>query len=399
MTVSSITNRKSYSGDGSTTVFAYDFKVFADTDLKVILRASGGAETVQTLTTHYSVSGVGNDAGGNVTMVTAPASGETLVIVRNVPNTQETDYIENDPFPASSHEDALDKLTMEVQRLDEKFGRTPIIKETTALSDIEFPEPGADEVVKWNAGGTALETKAMVDLGGAVIGTDVQAWDAQLDDIAALTPTDGNFIVGDGTNWVVESGATARTSMGAQIQSDRLDEIRVLGPADGTVIVGDGASWVAETGATARASMGAGGGSAFSVHRNGTNQTGIAHQVYTKVQWTSEKFDTAGDFDSSTNHRFTPSEAGKYLFVTNVEWVSGADNVFMDTVIRKNGNGEAAGVWQFNGTSVNSRHVAAIVDMNGTTDYVEVFVRQDSGSNRDIFGGATRSYFTGMRIG
>jgi hypothetical protein len=49
---------------------------------------------------------------------------------------------------------------------------------------------------------------------GVVIGTDVQAYDAQLADVAGLTPTDGNFIVGDGANFVAESGATARTSLG-----------------------------------------------------------------------------------------------------------------------------------------------------------------------------------------
>lgn len=53
--------------------------------------------------------------------------------------------------------------------------------------------------------------KASVNL---EIGTDVQAWDEQLDDIAALAVTDGNIIVGDGTSWVAESGATARTSLG-----------------------------------------------------------------------------------------------------------------------------------------------------------------------------------------
>lgn len=45
-------------------------------------------------------------------------------------------------------------------------------------------------------------------------GSVTQAYDAQLDDIAALAVTDGNFIVGDGANWVVESGDTARTSLG-----------------------------------------------------------------------------------------------------------------------------------------------------------------------------------------
>ena len=49
---------------------------------------------------------------------------------------------------------------------------------------------------------------------GVAIGSDVQAYDAGLDDIAGLAVTNGNFIVGDGTNWVAESGATARTSLG-----------------------------------------------------------------------------------------------------------------------------------------------------------------------------------------
>ena len=49
---------------------------------------------------------------------------------------------------------------------------------------------------------------------GVAIGSDVQAYDAALDDISGLAVTNGNFIVGDGTNWVAESGATVRTSLG-----------------------------------------------------------------------------------------------------------------------------------------------------------------------------------------
>ena len=51
MTVSSSTNRVSYSGNGTLTTFAYTFKVFDEGDLTVILRASDGTETVQTITT------------------------------------------------------------------------------------------------------------------------------------------------------------------------------------------------------------------------------------------------------------------------------------------------------------------------------------------------------------
>ena len=55
---------------------------------------------------------------------------------------------------------------------------------------------------------------------GVAIGSDVQAFDAQLADVAGLTPGDGSFIVGDGSNFVAESGATARTSLGLAIGTD-----------------------------------------------------------------------------------------------------------------------------------------------------------------------------------
>ena len=55
---------------------------------------------------------------------------------------------------------------------------------------------------------------------GLAIGTDVQAYDAQLADIAGLTPTDNGVVIGDGTNFVVESGATLKTSLGLTIGTD-----------------------------------------------------------------------------------------------------------------------------------------------------------------------------------
>ena len=50
MTISSTTVKNSYSGDGSTTTFNYTFKIFADSDLQVIIRSAAGTETVKTIT-------------------------------------------------------------------------------------------------------------------------------------------------------------------------------------------------------------------------------------------------------------------------------------------------------------------------------------------------------------
>lgn len=112
MTVTSAQNLVSYAGNDSTTVFAVPFKFFVNGDLVVLLRTnSSGADTPQTLTTHYTVTGAGNDAGGTLTMLTAPATGETLVIYGDPDLKQEVDYTTGDPFPAQTHEDAVDLLT------------------------------------------------------------------------------------------------------------------------------------------------------------------------------------------------------------------------------------------------------------------------------------------------
>lgn len=69
--------------------------------------------------------------------------------------------------------------------------------------------------------------KATVNL---EIGTDVQAWDVDLDAIAALAKTDGNFIVGNGTTWVAESGATVRTSLGlGSIATQAANNVSITG--------------------------------------------------------------------------------------------------------------------------------------------------------------------------
>jgi hypothetical protein len=148
MTVSSSTNRVSYAGNGSTTVFPYTYKIFDQDDLTVILRAANGTETVQTITSQYTVSGVGNAGGGNVTMLTAPASGATLVILREQDLIQELDIVPNDPFPADSLEGALDKLTFMVQQHEETLDRTIKASRTNTIAGAEFTVAAADRANK-----------------------------------------------------------------------------------------------------------------------------------------------------------------------------------------------------------------------------------------------------------
>ena len=162
MSVSSTTTKNSYSGDGSTVAFAYAFKIFADADLEVIIRASAGTETTKTLTTHYTVSGAGSDSGGTGTFTTGntPASGETVVIRRKLTLTQGTDYVENDPFPANSHEDGLDRLTFIAQGIQEELDRSFKVSKTNSITTPEFTDDAstrASKLLGFSSDGNNLE--------------------------------------------------------------------------------------------------------------------------------------------------------------------------------------------------------------------------------------------------
>lgn len=117
MTVPTTTRLVEYDGDDTLTVFAYPFKVYAAGDMVVTLIDAVAVETIQTLGVHYTISGLGLPSGGNVTMVTAPATGETLRIERTPPILQQTDLRNQGTYLPSNVEDALDKIVMMIQAI------------------------------------------------------------------------------------------------------------------------------------------------------------------------------------------------------------------------------------------------------------------------------------------
>ena len=204
MTVSSSTNRASYSGNGSLTTFAYGFKIFDQDDLTVILRASTGTETVQTITTHYTVTGVGSGSGGNVVFGTAPASGVTVVILREMDLDQGLDLVPNDPFPAQSLENSLDKLTFMVQQHKEELGRTIKASRTNVISGSEFTISASDRANKifaFDSSGNVSITQEI----GTFRGNWATATAYEVRDLVKDTSTNNIFLVN-----------AAHTSSGAQ---------------------------------------------------------------------------------------------------------------------------------------------------------------------------------------
>jgi hypothetical protein len=168
MTVSTTIIKNFHNGNASTTNFAYQFRILEDTDLLVIIRTnSTGAETTKTLSTHYTVAGAGDASGGSITFTAGniPASGETVVIRRNVPQTQAIDYIANDPFPAETHEEGLDRGTMVAQQVAEESDRSIKLSRTNTMTSTEFTVGATDRANKVLAFDSAGEISVTQELG------------------------------------------------------------------------------------------------------------------------------------------------------------------------------------------------------------------------------------------
>jgi hypothetical protein len=174
MTVSTTIIKNFHNGNASTTNFAYQFRILEDTDLLVIIRTnSTGAEATKTLSTHYTVAGAGDASGGSITFTAGniPASGETVVIRRNVPQTQAIDYIANDPFPAETHEEGLDRSTMVAQQVAEESNRSIKLSRTNTMTSTEFTVGATDRAGKILAFDSSGEISVTQEL-GTYQGTD-----------------------------------------------------------------------------------------------------------------------------------------------------------------------------------------------------------------------------------
>lgn len=125
MTVAALDPIISYDEDGVSLDFAAPFRFLDGEDLTV-LRLLAGVSTMLDFGTDYTTAGGGTDAGGTVSLVTSIA-GATLTILRNTPRAQQMDYTAGDRFPAESHEQVLDRLSMVTQEQDAQLARALLL--------------------------------------------------------------------------------------------------------------------------------------------------------------------------------------------------------------------------------------------------------------------------------
>jgi hypothetical protein len=129
---------------------------------------------------------------------------------------------------------------------------------------------------------------------------------------------------------------------------------------------------------------GAGGANTPAFMAYASADQSISNGVYTKVQCNTELYDTDNAYDNSTNYRFTPQTAGKYYFFATSRYGTGDDFDGCVLAIRKNGSAYYDMTYRSEYYDVGS--LFGIADMNGSSDYLEFFVEQGSGSTKTLNG-------------
>ena len=128
-----------------------------------------------------------------------------------------------------------------------------------------------------------------------------------------------------------------------------------------------------------------------------TAQT-ITTATYTKVQLNSEAYDTEGDFDSTTNYRHTPTIGGKWLYIAVTSITSLAADKQLITAIYKNSSPNTESIILTPYSVSCWVQCATVIEMNGTTDYVELYMRHDHGSDRDTQPASSVNFLIGIKL-
>ncbi|HGH4619199.1 TPA: phage tail fiber protein [Enterobacter cloacae] len=256
MTVSSEQSFIEYNGDGATQNFVIPFYFILNSDISITVADADGNLDDLTYGVDFSASGAGNPDGGTATLNNAYASGYTILIYRNPPETQETAYYENGKFPAKSHEKALDKLTMLIQKYGWWFDSLALKKpsylaqyydaEGNRISNLANPINSQDASTKSYVDGLnnktlrfsndnvmplpsleQMEGKVVAIAGGRPVGV-LPGTGTATDVLIELAKPTGTNLIGYGSDILTNSVSRTLKSFGAVGDGSTLDNAAVI---------------------------------------------------------------------------------------------------------------------------------------------------------------------------
>ena len=232
MTISTTTSKDQHNGNDSATTFNYNFKILDQSHLEVIKTSTAGVDSTLTITTDYTVSGVGDDSGSISYPVTGSplATGEKLTIRRKQDFLQSVDLQNQGGFFAEVHEEAFDKQAMFALQNQEELDRTlraPVTDPTTVDLTLPAKDSRKGTVLGFNA------TTGDPEVGPEI--ADVASIASITSDIATLADIEDGTDATDAIQTVasissdVTSVAGVSTEVGRLGTTDAVADMALLG--------------------------------------------------------------------------------------------------------------------------------------------------------------------------
>lgn len=148
-----------YEGDGTTAVYPYTFKVFLASHIKIVVKGPTAEDQETTLVqgVDYTVSGVGNKSGGNITLTDPLLAGYAMIILRSLPVTQDADIRNQGDYYPDYIENNFDKIVMLIQQQGDILKRVLRFGDTLPPDfDIMIPFPVPEGILGFDEDGDGV---------------------------------------------------------------------------------------------------------------------------------------------------------------------------------------------------------------------------------------------------
>lgn len=246
MSLSDLDVKQLYTGNGSTQAFAIPHALVSSTgtsstEVAVYLvdeTVVPATETLQTLTTHYTLTG--GPPVTTVNMLIAPTASQKLLIKRAIALTQPLTLSTNGPYPAASHELALDRLIAQIQLVDESTKRAVKFRQSSALVDIKLPDPILNRLLKWNATADALENSTVDDIAlmaaaAAALASELAAAASAAAAAVSASNANASDVAADASEAAAAVSAAAAAASALAAAQDTLGYQEFLGTGNGAI--------------------------------------------------------------------------------------------------------------------------------------------------------------------
>lgn len=366
--------RIQYIASSSQTIFVYDFKIFDQEEITVIQN-----DETLVLTTDYTIDGVGDEDGGNVTLVTGATSGDVITIIGNTPISRATDFTNSGNFFSSDLNTELDRLIQINQQLSTLLLRSLRLQDDDTSNNCHLPlkDTRKSKYLAFDVNGDPIASDAVTDttpitaLGESIVQQDTASQVRTLLDIQQYSALLQSLVNLSTSGLLVKSGSSV-------IKRDIA--------ASGMISVtnGDGQSGnpTLSLSAASQAEVNAGSVSdkpivpltyssmpSFSATMS-ADQT-VSSGVMAKVQFNIKTFETGGSYYDTSLYRWTPP-AG-YYFIGAGFMVTGSQLFDGFLEIRKNGTSIKNDIITANSAGgLPTVGATAYTYLNGT-DYVEIY--------------------------